>query len=194
MDNIEGIKDILKERLSPKRYDHTLGVAQEAAKLAEMYGADSKSAYLAGLAHDYAKCLSGEALLAIAEEQRLITDGVERLTPSILHGTVGAFLLRQEGLLDDEALLQAIACHTTGRAEMSLMDKILYIADYIEPGRSFPGVEALREAAYNDLDAGVLAGINHTLAFLLESGAFIHPSSIACRNAMLEKMKIKNRT
>lgn len=192
MDSTEGYKELLKQRLTAKRYIHTIGVAQTASKLAAMYKGNVEQAYLAGLLHDYAKDLPTTELLSIAQENDLITDRVEMITPLLLHGTVGAYLLERDGLLTDQEVLAAIRCHTTGCVGMSKLDKIIYIADYIEPGRTFPGVDEIRTMSYKNLDLGILAGFNHTIAFLLQSGAFIHPLSIAARNYLLEEINIKN--
>ncbi len=192
MDQTEGYKELLKKRLTAKRYTHTVSVAQTAAKLAKMYESDADQAYMAGLMHDYARDLSPTELLTIAQENDLISDHAEVINPDLLHGVAGAFLLKKEGLITDEAILQAIRYHTTGHPKMSKLDKIIYIADYIEPGRDFPGVDKLRTMSYQNLDYGVLAGLDHTIMFLLQSGAFIHPLSIAARNHMLEEVNIKH--
>lgn len=192
MDKLEEYKAILQKRLSAKRYTHTVNVAQSAVKLAQMYDVDVDKAYLAGLLHDYARNLSPNELLDIAQANDLLTDHAEIVKPDLLHGAVGAFLLKKEGLLTDGEVLNAICYHTTGHPQMSRLAKVIYVADYIEPGRKFSGVEELRAAAYEDLDYGVLAGLNHTLQYLIQSDAFIHPLSIAARNRMLEEVNIKN--
>ena len=192
MEQIEGYKELLKKRLTAKRYTHTVSVAQTAAKLAKMYEGDADQAYLAGLLHDYARDLSPTELLTIAQENELLTDHVEVVNPDLLHGVVGAFLLRQDGLVTDEVILRAIRYHTTGHPQMDNLGRIIYIADYIEPGRDFPGVDKLRTVTYKNLDYGVLAGLDHTMLYLLQSGAFIHPLSVAARNRMLEEVNIKH--
>ena len=102
-----------------QRYTHTVSVAQTAAKLAKLYGCDADQAYLAGLMHDYARDLSPTELLTIAQENDLIADHAEVISPDLLHGVAGAFLLKKEGLITDEAILQAIRYHTTGHPKMS---------------------------------------------------------------------------
>lgn len=190
--DVEGYKIIMQKRLSPARYVHSVGVANTAAKLAGMNNLDIEKSYLAGLMHDYAREMSGTELLMIAQENGLLGDHIEVVKPDLLHGTVGAFLLEQEGLITDKQILTAIRNHTTGHPEMDWLSKLIYIADYIEPERKFPGVDKLRAITYKDWQLGVLAGLNHTLTYLLQKGAFIHPYSLMARNRMLEEISIKD--
>lgn len=184
---IEGYKEILKKRLSVKRYTHSIGVANTAAKLAGMFHGDIQRAFLAGLLHDYAREMSDSELLELAMANHLSGDAVDLLQPSLLHGPVGAWLLRDAGMVDDELVLQAISWHTTGHPEMDQLARIIYIADYIEPNRKFPGVDTLREIAHRDLDLGVLAGLDHTISYLIQKNGYLHPWSVAARNRLLEE-------
>ena len=184
---VEGYKEILKNRLSVKRYTHSVGVANTAARLAGMFNGDIERAYLAGLMHDYARELPEEELLELTAKYNLSTDGVELMQTSLLHGPVGAWLLEQEGLITDKRVLDAIRWHTTGHPDMDQLGRIIYISDYIEPGRNFPGVDVLRQITNKNLNLGVLAGLDHTLSFLMQRNNFIHPLSIATRNRLLEE-------
>ena len=184
---VEGYKEILKTRLSVKRYTHSVWVANTAARLAGMFNGDVERAYLAGLLHDYAREMSGSALLEIAVEHNLHGDAVDLLQPSLLHGPVGAWLLQEQGIMTDEAILEAIRWHTTGHPDMKKLARMVYIADYIEPNRDFPGVDALRQITYRDLNLGVLAGLDHTIMFQLQKGGYLHPWSIAARNRLIEE-------
>ena len=188
---IEGYKEILKKRLSVKRYTHSVGVANTAAKLAGMFNGDIERAYLAGLLHDYAREVPNAQLLELAVEHNLHSDAVDMLQPSLLHGPVGAWMLKEQGIIDDEKVLNAICWHTTGHPEMDQLARIVYIADYIEPNRDFQGVDLLRQLTYRDLDLGVLAGIDHTLTFLIQRDGYMHPLSIATRNRLLEERREK---
>lgn len=187
----EGFKEILKKRLSAKRYTHSVGVANTAAKLAGMFQYPMDKAYLAGLLHDYAKDLNGSQLLEIAQEYGLIQDPVEILRPDLLHGPVAAFLLKKEGMITDPQILHAIQYHTTGYPEMDWLARLIYVADYIEPGREFPGVERLRQISYKDINLGMLAGLDHTMRFLIEQGGFLHPYSVQIRNRLIEEFSMK---
>ena len=190
---VEGYKAILKKRLSVKRYTHSVGVANTAAKLAGMFNGDIERAYLAGLLHDYAREVPNAELLELTMAHNLSSDAVDLLQPSLLHGPVGAWMLKEHGIMDDEAILDAIRWHTTGHPDMNQLAKIVYIADYIEPNRDFPGVDLLRQLTYRDLDLGVVAGIEHTLSFLIQKDGYIHPLSVATRNRLLEERRDKNR-
>lgn len=189
---IEGYKEILKNRLSVKRYTHSVSVANTAARLAGMFNGDIERAYLAGLMHDYARELTEEELLELTAKHNLSTDGVELMQTSLLHGPVGAWLLEEEGLITDKQVLDAIRWHTTGHPDMDQLARIIYISDYIEPGRNFPGVDLLRQITNKDLNLGVLAGLDHTLGFLVQRNHFIHPLSIATRNRLLEEHVVED--
>lgn len=192
MDSIKGYKEFLKQKLTQKRYIHSLSVAQTAARLASMYGADKEKAYLAGMLHDYARDLSTTELLTIGQAYDLVHYHVEVVNPTLLHGVVGAFLLEQEGIIKDEEILESIRYHTTSHPDSDLLGKILYIADYIEPNRDFPGVDKMRTMTYQNLDYGMLGGLDHTIMYLMQSAAFIHPLSIEARNRLIEKINIKH--
>lgn len=184
---VEGYKELLKSRLSAKRYTHSIGVANTAARLAGMFHGDVERAYLAGLMHDYARELTEEELLDLAAKHNLASDAVDFMQTSLLHGPVGAWLLEQEKIITDQQVLDAIRWHTTGHPDMDQLAQIIYISDYIEPGRDFPGVDMLRQIAHKDLNLGTLAGLDHTLQFLIQRNSFVHPLSIATRNRLLEK-------
>jgi len=191
-DKYEGYKILLEERLSEKRYQHSLGVADTAAKLATFHSQDIEKAYLAGLMHDYAKNLDDDELLEIATENQLLSDAVEVYVPELLHGVVAAFLLKRDGIITDEEILQAITWHTTGHQEMTPLDAIVYIADYIEPNRNFPNIDALRTVSYRSLEFGLLQCLDNTLAYLLTKGAIIHPFSIQARNVAITRVNKRN--
>jgi predicted HD superfamily hydrolase involved in NAD metabolism len=167
-------------------------VANTAARLAGMFNGDIERAYLAGLMHDYARELTEEELLELTAKHNLSTDGVELMQTSLLHGPVGAWLLEEEGLITDKQVLDAIRWHTTGHPDMDQLARIIYISDYIEPGRNFPGVDLLRQITNKDLNLGVLAGLDHTLGFLVQRNHFIHPLSIATRNRLLEEHVVED--
>lgn len=188
---VEGYKAMLQKRLSVKRYTHSVGVANTAAQLAAMFNGDIERAYLAGLLHDYAREMPSSELLELAVEHQLYADEVDLLQPNLLHGPVGAWLLKERGIIEDEAILQAIRWHTTGHPDMKQLERIVYIADYVEPGRAFPGVDALRQIVHRDLDWGMLAGLDHTISYQLQKNGFLHPLSVAIRNRILEEKREK---
>ena len=185
-------KIILKEMLSEKRYAHSLAVADTAAKLAIVNDFDAEKAYLAGLMHDYAKDIPEDKLLAIAQEHDLITDEVELLAPYLLHGPVGAYLLKERNIITDEEILQAIALHTTGSKDMTLLDRIIYMADYIEPGRKYGNVDNIRTITYKNLEFGLASCFDNTIMYLISNGSYIHPNSIMARNAVISRINAHN--
>lgn len=188
MEKYEGYKIILQEMLSEKRYQHSLNVADTAAKLAIVHNADAEKAYLAGLMHDYAKDINPEKLLEIAEANDLIQDEVEILAPYLLHGPVGAYLLKERDIITDEEILRAIALHTTGAKDMTLLDNIIYMADYIEPGRKHGNVDNIRTITYKNLDFGLASCFDNVIMYLISNGSYIHPNSIMARNSVISRI------
>ena len=180
---IETIKEELQSKLSQKRYRHSLGVADEAVRLALHYGADKDKAYLAGLIHDCAKEVPPDNAIAMLKETYGITpDCVAVKSPNVLHGSLGACMAQSMFQICDPEILDAVRYHTTGKANMSLLAKIIYIADYIEPGRSYPDVDKLRKLTYEDINRAILFGIDFTIETLVKKGMVIHPDTIHCRN------------
>ncbi len=189
--NQQEIINILSKRLSPHRLQHSLDVASVARDLAQTYGSDPDKAYTIGLLHDYAKGLSGSELLVIASEKLLLEDETERLVPDLLHAKVGAYLLEAELGINDPEILQAVRVHTLGSLEMSLLDKIIFLADMIEPGRDYPGMERLQCLAGRDIDRAMLFALDATIRFCLEQGRILHPRTITVRNKYLDNIKEK---
>lgn len=175
-----------KQRMDAARFEHCIGVSQTAAKLAQLNGYDVDKAALAGFIHDYAK------RIPVADYQQVIKN--EGFDPDLLnwnrtiwHGIVGTYFIKKELQIKDPEILQAIWKHTTGAEQMTTLDKIVFVADYIEPGRHFPGVDEARQVAYADLDAGVGYELAHTLAFLIAKRAKIYPKTLAAYNAWATK-------
>ena len=169
--------------LRHSRIPHVLGTEQEAIHLAERWGGDVEKARRAALLHDCTKKLSLPEQLAVAERFRVPLDSIERQEIKLLHAKTGA-AIAEEVFGADAELAGAIRWHTTGRAGMTLLEKILYLADYIEPTRDFPGVKDLRRVCYEDLDAGVLLGLEMTVREMEERGAPIHPKTLEARDAL----------
>ncbi len=175
----EYINKKLYSVLTPKRFRHTQGVAKEAVRLAERYGADTDKAYLAGLLHDCAKCYTDEEKLAMCRQYNVPLDDVLYAQPDLAHSFLGAALAKAVYGVKDEDIINAIAYHTTGRENMSLLEKIIYIADYIEPNREpFKGLEEIRELAYKDIDKAVEYSLKNTIDHNVNKKRMIHPLSI----------------
>jgi predicted HD superfamily hydrolase involved in NAD metabolism len=175
----------LQQALSTKRFCHSVGVQQTARELATRFGADTHKAGVAGLLHDCAREMTSDHLLKRAGEFGIVVGSLERSSPVILHAAISAYIASLEyGILDEE-IKQAIALHTTGGPNMSLLDKIIFLADYIEPHRDFPGVDKLRKLALEDLDQAVLAAFDQTIGHLINKRMVIHLATIEGRNALL---------
>lgn len=182
---IKNIQLILEEKLTLKRYYHSIGVQKTAVKLAKIYSGPIQKASIAGLVHDCAKDLSDKELLKYAVKFGILLDDVLYHSSKLLHGAVGAELAKTEFGINDEEILNAIKFHTIGKENMSLLEKIIYIADYIEPGRNFKGVELLRKAALSNLDKAVLMAIDNTIRYVLSKEELLHPLTVQARNFLL---------
>lgn len=159
--------DKLKGKLTEKRYIHSIGVEYTAACLAMRYRADIQKARLAGLLHDCAKCLPTDEKLKKCEKLGLPINKSERLNPDLLHGKLGAYFARNKYNVTDTEILDAICYHTTGRPEMTLMDKIIFVADYIEPNRKMiRDLTEIREEAFVDIDKAIIHILKNTLEYL----------------------------
>lgn len=185
------IKKYLENALSEKRFKHSLGVAEEAERLADKYGTDKKKAYLAGLVHDVAKEIDTDSARNMLKDRFGIrVDPVTYNVPKLLHAPLGACLAQTEFGIFDAEILDAVKYHTTAKADMSLLTKIIYMADYIEPNRDFEGVEELRKQAYQDLDEAIITGLDYTISELLSEGKMFHPDTVHARNYLiLQKIK-----
>ncbi|KKM11190.1 hypothetical protein SY88_09875 [Clostridiales bacterium PH28_bin88] len=171
-----------------EHYAHSLRVELAARDLAVRYGADVERAALAGLLHDYARDLPEEQLKEMAIANNLISHPVDFLLPVLLHAPVGAYLVSRDlGILDQE-ILDAIARHTIGNPTMSVMEKVIFLADMIEPGRSFPGADDLRRTAEQDLDKAMLAAFDSALSYVISRGSLIHPVTVEARNNLLQQI------
>ena len=171
-----------------KRRAHTQGVSDTAVQLAQKYGADTQLAARAGILHDVTKALTpGEQQALIGRWQLPVTD-FERANPQLLHAKTGA-AAAQSIFGESDAVVSAIKYHTTGKPDMTALEKIIYLADMIEPNRTYPGVDAIREAAARDLDAGVLLALERTIAFLQEERAAVCETSIHARDWLLQARK-----
>lgn len=176
----------MKDRMPEKRYIHTKGVAMTAVHLAKKYGEDIDKAELAGILHDSVKYAEKEWL-----REKIIS---EKMDPNLLeyhhelwHAPVGSYVAEHEFQIHDEDVLNAIKYHTTGRAGMSPLEKIIYISDMIEPSRNYPGVELLREKAEIDLEDAMVSCMVHSMTFLIDKKQPVFPDSFHCYNDLIQK-------
>ena len=178
-------KELVRSRLSDKRYEHTLNVKKMAVKLARRYGADEDRAALAALLHDAAKEIPKDEMRELMRAYPQYGEGGEERPVPVWHGVCAAILARTQWGVTDEAVLSAIACHTAGKPGMSKLDKIVYLADMTSAERDWPGVERLRKLERKDLDAAMLAALKQTNDFVLSEGKPLDPMSKAAYEDIL---------
>ena len=175
------LRPVALSYLKHKRIPHVLGTEQEAIRLAERYGADVEKARAAALLHDCTKKLDMPAQLALCEQYGIELDELEQKALKLLHSKTGAAIARDVFGVDDD-IYSAIWYHTTGHAHMTKLEKIIYLADYIEPSRDFPGVDTLRKVGYEDLDKGLLLGLEMTIEELTAMGNPVHRATVEARD------------
>ncbi|MGI6705214.1 MAG: bis(5'-nucleosyl)-tetraphosphatase (symmetrical) YqeK [Clostridia bacterium] len=185
----EEILGRLTELLPEKRYIHSLGVERTAVELAERFGADIQKASTAALVHDCAKAFSKEELLRLSRQYGLEIDPYYIEEPELIHGALGAEIARERFEIQDKEILSAIAYHTTGKKNMTLLEKIIYLADLIEPGRDYPGVQEIRVKAMSDLDEALLAAFQSVISYVLANRNVLHPRTIYAWNDLLKEWK-----
>ena len=173
---MEQLEPIVIRLLNPNRVAHVLGCRDTAVELAKHWGADEKDAARAGILHDITKALDGPLQLTLCREYGTILDEFGYKYPKTLHALTGS-LVADRIFGEDEAVVSAICHHTTGKADMNLLETIIYVADYMEPCRNFPGVEQLRELAFSDITAALKLGLEITLEHLARQGAEVSPES-----------------
>ena len=173
MDRVDMIRK-LKPKLNEKRYVHSVGVEYTAATLAFVYGADIQKARIAGLLHDCAKCIPTEEKLKKAKKYGLPINKSEKANPDLLHGKLGAYIAKEKFGIKDPDILSAITYHTTGHPGMSLLDKIIFVADYIEPNRKMiRDLTEIRREAYEDIDKCIIHILENTLEYLIYKDTII---------------------
>lgn len=180
--------DKIRKRFPERLLAHTRGVEKTARRLAVVYGADEEKAALAALLHDYGKTYAQDDLLQIALTHNIV-DEFALQEPSLLHAPVGSWLLKHELGIDDHEILNAVKIHTIGAAGMTLFSEIIYLADYIEPGRDFPGVDKIRELAFQDLHKALLGAVDLTIRSVLDKQGILHPGSITFRNWLISVLR-----
>ena len=173
---MERLEQVVISLLNPKRVAHVLGGRDTAVELAKRWGADVTDAARAGILHDITKAIDGPLQLTLCDAYGKLLDDFSKRYPRTLHALTGS-MVAQRIFGENEAVVSAIEFHTTGRANMRLLEKIIYVADYMEPNRDFPGVERLRELAFSDIDAALKLGLEMTLEHLKEQGNEVSPAS-----------------
>ena len=174
---MEELEEAVIALMNPNRVAHVLGCRDTAVELARVYGENEVDAARAGLLHDITKAIDGPLQLTLCDEYGIVLDTFSRSFPKTLHALTGS-LVAQRIFGENENVVSAICHHTTGRANMTLLEKIIYIADYIEPNRDFPGVEEMRAMAYTDLDRAVLMGLESAVAHVRRQGQGLAPATL----------------
>lgn len=182
------LKKYLEDNLTPEKFDHSYRVAEYACRLARLHGADEAQVYLASLLHDITKCWGKNRQLEYLQKKRYKLLPEDRQAPQIYHQITGALFAYDKFFVKNKEILQAIKCHTTGKERMTLIDKILFLADSIEPARSYEGVDYMRQVAEQDLNRAVLMNFDRSITYIIEKGFFLHPQTVAARNWMLRDM------
>ncbi|MED1792420.1 bis(5'-nucleosyl)-tetraphosphatase (symmetrical) YqeK [Brevibacillus nitrificans] len=189
--NREELLAQVRAQMHDKRYAHTLGVAESARQLAIRNGADPDKAQLAGYLHDYCKCWPVDKMFEILVRHDMPTELLEG-EKELWHAFAGAIVIQSDLGITDPEILQAVRYHTTGRVGMTLLEKVVCVADYIEPNRNFPGVEEIRALAQEDLDAALALALGGTMQFLIEKKKTVFPLTLLAYND-LTSLKRENR-
>lgn len=184
--------DIIRGRLTPRRFEHSLAVAEQAVHLAKKYGADPDKARTAGLLHDILKDTDGDSQLQIFKEFGILLDAVEEKAPKLWHARAGAVFLQRVLGIEDKEILDAVRYHTTARAGMSLLETVLYLADFTSADRDYPDVDVMRELTERDLDAAMQYAVAYTIDDLKEQERPVHPDTLACYKEIMERIDDTN--
>lgn len=186
---VEEYKKLLKSRLNEKRYYHSLCVADEAMRLSDIYGADRNKMYLAGLLHDVTKNCSFEEQLQILEDSAIILSDSEKASPDIWHAVTGSEYLKHRLYIDDEDIISAVRYHTTGKADMTLPQKILFVADLTSKDRTYDDIEEIRRKADVSLDEAMLDILKFTVTDLVSKEKPVHPDTLEAYNRLVTERR-----
>lgn len=186
---IDEIRAKLKIALTEKRFNHSLGVMQSAVELARHYGADVHKTAVAALLHDCAKNYATSEMFELCERYNVELDETSKASPGLIHGFLGAVIADKYYGVSDPEIYDAIYYHTIGKPDMSLLTKIIYIADGIEPGRTYEGVERIREMVFDDIDRALILQIDYTIHSVINRGGLLHTNTIDTRNFYLRKIR-----
>ncbi len=189
MKSSEQLMEIVASRLSERRFRHTMGVVEAAKSLAKFYGADEYKAEIAAILHDITKEDDYKQQLKYCDEFGIILPNNEREIPPLLHAYTGAYYAKNVLGIDDEEILGAIYYHTTACRDMSLLEKVVYLADYIEVNRDFDGVENVRKIAYDGIDEAMIAALGQGIVEVIGKGSEIHIDTIGCYNQLIKNKR-----
>ena len=182
------IEEYIGKNLNEKRLKHTYSVAEEAVKLAKRYGADAGKAELAALFHDMYRSTPVAVLNMYIRQLGLPKRVMDN--PNLSHGKIAAVIMQRDYGIEDEDILNAVAYHTTGRAGMSLLEKIIFLADAIEPGRKYPMVDEIRRLAYIDIDKACISSLERTVEYIKGIGEYLDPDTLNAINDLKENINL----
>ena len=174
--------EVLKGRLTERRFIHSLNVAKSARELAGIYGYDEDKAYTAGLIHDCCKDTPAGLQLSYMLENGMALTDTEISTAKLYHAMCGSMFIQKEFGIDDEEIINAVRYHTTGRKDMTLLEKIVFIADFISEERDYNGVDIMREKARRSLDEAIVEGLSFTIKDLIDAGRVVHTDTLGAYN------------
>lgn len=183
--NIEKYKDIIRPLMGDKRYIHSVNVSKEAVRLAKKYGVDAEKAALAGILHDITKEFDAQKQLQIFDSGDIILSDVEKSTAKLWHAISGSVYIQTELGIDDKDIINAIRYHTTGRAGMSPLEKVIFLADFTSEERNYPDVDVIRKKAEISLEEGMLYSIQFTLSVLLSREGCISEDALGAYNEII---------
>lgn len=182
------IKNYIESNLKEKRLAHTYAVAQEAGRLAVRYGEDPQKAEIAAFFHDMCRNMSVDVMNMYLRHMKLPVKYMDN--PNLAHGKIAAEIMKRDYGIYDEDIINAVSYHTTGRAGMSKLEKIIFLADAIEPARSYPSVEETRALAYVDLDRACISSLERTVEYIQGKGDYLDPDTIKAKNDLKEKKSL----
>ncbi len=185
--------EIIRPLLSEKRFLHSLNVAKSAAVLADRYGADREKAYTAGILHDIMKDTEPRKQLQTIENSGIIFGTIDRAEPKLWHAKAGAAYVRDQ-LGVEEDIVAAIACHTTAKAGMTILDKVLFLADFISEDRDYDGVEQMRAATDRSMEDGMEIALSFSIVDLVERRKAVHPDTLDAYNELILQQRAAGRT
>ena len=189
MKDLHAIEEYLSKTLSEKRYVHSINTARYAEKLAAIYGYDGKKAYLAGLVHDCTREMDMKLQHQLLAALNIRVDELSYNTRELIHAYTAEYVIKNEFHIYDEEIIAATKFHTTGKEAMTLLEKIIFLADVIEPSRSFPGVDYIRRLAEKNLNEALIEAFDSSIRFLLGKRSLIHPNTFLARNYVLLNLK-----
>ncbi|MGN0460416.1 MAG: bis(5'-nucleosyl)-tetraphosphatase (symmetrical) YqeK [Ruminococcus sp.] len=185
--DINYLKGLIKPRMGEHRYVHSVNVSKKAVELAKIYGCDTEKAMIAGMLHDITKETPAQEQLKIITEGGIILDDVEKSSTKLWHPISGSVYIRDTVGITDSDIVNSVRYHTTGRAGMSLLEKIIFVADFTGDERNYDGVDIMREKSLRSLEEAMLYGLQFTINDLSKRMMTIHPNALACYNELLLK-------